>query len=258
MHRPLPLHRAFLAASILAALGAQPIRAQDAEPAGWTNTVTVYGWAVQMSGTAGVGPFTATVDVPFSEILDNLKMGGMLNYQGRGEKWVAAADVIYMKLGSDVARPSNGATLAEVKLKEWLIEGDAGYRVTPWLDALVGIRIPVIVAEIVPDRDNPIISEKSGTESWVAPVIGARVELPFARKFTAVARADVGGFDLGGTNMTWQLAGYVNYRFSKLVSGTIGYRALAADYETGTVGEQDRFEYDISNFGPAFGVSFTF
>ncbi|HEX5004791.1 MAG TPA: hypothetical protein VFV65_05710 [Gemmatimonadales bacterium] len=257
MHRPLPLTRAVLAAALLTTAAA-PLRAQGTGEPGWKNTVTVYGWAVQMSGTAGAGPFTATVDVPFSEILDNLKMGGMLNYQGRGEKWVAAADLIYMKLGSDVARPSTGTTLAEVKLKEWLIEGDAGYRVTPWLDALVGLRIPVIVAEIVPDRDNPVISEKSGTESWVAPVIGARAEVPFGGKFTAVARADVGGFDLGGTNMTWQLAGYVTYRFSTLVSGSIGYRALAADYETGAIGEEDRFEYDISNFGPAFGISFTF
>lgn len=251
--------RSFIGAclvTILALAGPRPAGAQEASQTPWVNTVSLYGWIVQMSGTAGVGPYTATVDVPFSEILDNLKMGGMLNYQGRGEKWVAAADVIYMKLGSDVATPSGATTLAEVKLKEWLIEADGGYRIKPWLDLLVGIRIPIIITEITPDRDNPVVSAKSKSESWVAPVIGLRAEVPFGKKFTGIVRGDYGGFDLGGTNTTWQAAGYVSYRFSDLVSGTIGYRALAADYETGSGAE--RFLYDITNFGPVFAVSFTF
>ncbi len=46
--------------------------------------------------------------------------------------------MIYMKLGSDVAAPSTGNTLAEVTLKQWLLEADGGYRVKPWLDVAGG------------------------------------------------------------------------------------------------------------------------
>jgi hypothetical protein len=251
--------RASLVAASFATLAVGPLAAQQAAapaPKGWENTVTLYGWGAAMSGWTTIGPVSAAVDVSFSEIWDNLKMGGMLNYQGRSEKWVAVADMIYMKLGSDVANPSTGNTLAEVTLKQWLLEGDGGYRVKPWLDVLVGLRVPIIEAEIVPDRDNPLISTKSNSETWVAPIIGARVELPFAKKFTGIARGDFGGFDIGGTNTTWQLAGYVNYRFGKGWSGTVGYRAISADYLTGS--GIDTFKYDITNFGPVFGVSYTF
>jgi len=248
--------RATLVAVSLALLASAPLAAQDAAAKkGWENTVTLYGWAAAMSGTTGVGPAEASVNVSFSEILDNLKMGAMLNYQGRGEKWVAAADFIYMKLGSDVATPQTGTTVASIRVKEWMLEADGGYRVTPWLDALVGLRIPILEAEITPDINFPSASEKSSTQSWLAPVIGARAVVPFGKKFTGIVRGDVGGFDLGGTNTTWQAAGYVNYAFGKGWSGTVGYRAIYVNYKSG---DTPPFEYDMDNFGPAFGLSYTF
>jgi hypothetical protein len=60
------------------------LHAQESETAKWENTVTLYGWAAAMSGTQAIGPLSATVDVSFSDILENLKMGAMLNYVGRG------------------------------------------------------------------------------------------------------------------------------------------------------------------------------
>ena len=239
---------AILALGIPAALAAQ-----DPAPPAWTNTVTLYGWGAGMTGTTGVGAYTAEVDVTFSEILDNLKMGAMLNYQGRGERWLAVADFIYMKLGDDLARPIAGTTVAEVKLKQYLIEADGGYRVMPWLDVLIGLRIPVLEMEIVPDVANPSVSAKSKSVSWVAPVFGLRAEVPLSRKFTVIGRCDVCGFQLGGTNETWQAAGYLNFAFSRAWSVTAGYRAINADYES-----DDGFLYDVTNAGAVLGVSFTF
>lgn len=251
-----PTFRACCVAAALASGSAARLAAQDAAPEPWVNTVSIYGWGVAMTGTTGVGPYTADVDVTFSEILDNLKMGAMLNYQGRGEKFLAVADFIYMKLGDDLASPVGGSTVAEVKLKQWLMEADGGYRVLPWLDVLIGVRIPVIELEVVPDRENPVISAKSKSVSWIAPLFGVRAEVPLSRKFTVIARGDVGGFNLGGTNETWQAAGYLNYRFSTTWSVTAGYRALNADYRTGT--GAGSFLYDVTNAGPLVGVSYSF
>lgn len=255
--------RRFLLCALLVApalsLGlAAPAAAQGRAPEPWQNLVTVYGWGANMSGLSSVDAITATVDVSFSEILDHLKMGAMLNYQGRNETLVAAFDMVYMKLGSDIATPNTGATLAEVRLKQWLFEADGGYRVTPWLDALVGLRVPIIETSITPDRDNPVITANSNSVYWVAPLVALRAEVPFGKKFTGIVRGDVGGFDLGGTNWTWQAAGYVNYKFGGVVSGTVGYRAISADYATGDAGQPGYFAYDISNFGPVFGVGFAF
>lgn len=234
------------------------LHAQESETAKWENTVTLYGWAAAMSGTEGIGPLTATIDVPFSDILDNLKMGAMLNYVGRGKTFVTGADFIYMKLGSDLALPSGSTTVAEVKLKQWLFEVDGGYRVLPWLDALIGVRVPVIEAEFVPNTDNPSFSGKSKSESWFAPLIGARAIVPVTKHLSVIARGDVGGFQIGGTNTTWQAAGYVNYKFGDHFSTTLGYRAINADYATGDEGQQGYFLYDITNFGGLLGIGYTF
>lgn len=242
-------------AVVLASGAAGGLNAQDAK---WENTFTLYGWAAAMEGTIGINRISATIDVPFSDILDNLKMGAMLHYVGRGEKWVTGADVVYMKLGSDVARPSNGNTVAEVKMQQWLLEVDGGYRVTPWMDALIGIRVPVIESEFVPNTDNPNFTGKSASESWFAPLIGARIVLPVTKHLTVIARGDLGGFQLGGQNTTWQGAGYLNYGFGKGWSGTLGYRAINANYDTGTPGEDGYFLYDVTSSGGLLGVAYRF
>jgi len=254
MFRP-TLVRSACVAVVLAAGAVGTMSAQDAK---WENTVTLYGWGANMAGTVGVGPVEATVDVPFSKILDNLKMGAMLNYVGRGEKYVVGADFIYMKLGSDVATPNTGTTVAQVRMKQWLMEANGGFRVTPWMDALVGVRVPVIEAEITPDINDISGTTKSQSKSWVAPIIGARIVLPVGKHLTVIGRGDLGGFGIGGTNNTWQGAGYLNYGFGKGWSGTLGYRAINADYATGTRGQPDYFLYDVTSYGPVVGVAYTF
>ncbi len=250
---------ALIRSSCLAAvLTGGAVGSLNAQEAKWENTLTLYGWAAAMEGTIGINRLSATIDVPFSDILDNLKMGAMLNYTGRGSQWVTGADFIYMNLGSDVARPSNGDTFAEAKMKQWLFEVNGGYRVTPWMDALIGVRVPVIEAEFVPNTDNPNFTGKSKSESWFAPLIGARIVLPVSRHLTVIARGDLGGFGIGGTNSTWQGAGYLNYGFGKGWSGTLGYRAINADYDTGTPGESGYFLYDVTSYGGLLGVGYTF
>ena len=257
MSRPNLIRNACLTVA-LACGSAGVLTAQDAQSEKWENTITLYGWAAAMSGTEAIGPISATVDVPFSDILDNLKMGAMLNYMGRGKTWVTGADFIYMKLGSDVAVPSTGNTVAEVKFKQWLFEVDGGYRVLPWMDALIGVRIPVLEAEIVPDVNLPSASTKSGSQSWIAPLIGARVFVPITKHLTVIGRGDLGGFQIGGQNTTWQAAGYLNYKFGKHFSTELGYRAINADYATGTRGQQGYFLYDVTSFGGLLGLSYTF
>jgi hypothetical protein len=248
--------RATLLGVLLAAGSTGTASAQAAAtPAKWENTVTLYGWAAGMAGTTGVGPAVASVDKSFSDVLSDLKMGAMLDYQGRGEKWVAIADFLYMKIGNDVAAPQSGTTIASITIKQFLLEGDAGYRIKPWLDALIGLRVPIIEGEVTPDVSIPQVSEKSGSQVWVAPIIGARAAIPFGKKFTGILRGDVGGFDIGGTNTTWQAAGYVNYGFGKGWSGTLGYRAIYANYKAGSSPE---FVYDMTNYGPLFAISYTF
>jgi hypothetical protein len=78
---------------------------------------------------------------------------------------------------------------------------------------------------------------------------------PYAKNNFHCGRADIGGFGIG-SNLTWQLAAYIDFRASKLISILGGYRFLSADYETGSGDEL--FRYDMNISGPALGVSFVF
>lgn len=252
------LARTTLAVTVLALGTSGSVSAQAASaPKPWENTITLYGWAAAMSGTIGINGVSADVDVPFSEILDNLKMGAMLNYMGRGQTWVANADLIYMKLGQD-ATTAGGTTLAAVEVKQWLLEVAGGYRVLPWMDALIGIRVPILEAEVVPDVNFPNVSTKSKTESWIAPLFGVRVIIPVTKALSVIGRGDLGGFQLGGTNNTWQAAGYLNYKFGQHFSTTLGYRAIDARYATGDAGQPGYFLYDITSYGGLLGLSWSF
>jgi opacity protein-like surface antigen len=86
-------------------------------------------------------------------------------------------------------------------------------------------------------------------------VIGARYSLPFARDWTAVLRADIGGLGVG-SDFTWQGIARLDWRLSESVSLDLGYRYVYVDYEHGS--GADEFVYDVATSGLLFGVVFGF
>ena len=72
-------------------------------------------------------------------------------------------------------------------------------------------------------------------------------------QWTLRGRADIGGFGIT-SNLTWQLAAYVDFRASDLIAIVGGYRFLGNDYETGSGNEL--LHYDVTVSGPALGLTF--
>ena len=70
-----------------------------------------------------------------------------------------------------------------------------------------------------------------------------------------LARADIGGFDIG-SDLSWQLAGYLSFQASDATSIVVGYRLLDIEYDEGS--GADRFELDAQLRGPVIGAIFTF
>src|SRR5688572_22487591 len=57
-----------------------------------------------MKGTIGLGNLpNAEVDEEASDIFENLKFGAMIYFEAYSPKWALSSDMIYMKLGSDIA-----------------------------------------------------------------------------------------------------------------------------------------------------------
>ena len=95
-----------------------------------------------------------------------------------------------------------------------------------------------------------------GTKQCLDPVVGARLRHQFYSGLNLVVSGDVGGFDVG-SRFSWQALAALDYDFIKwknvIWSGMIGYKALYVDYSTGS--GLTRHEYDMTMFGPIFGLT---
>lgn len=78
-----------------------------------------------------------------------------------------------------------------------------------------------------------------------------------SEKFNLVLRGDIGGFGLSSDFTALISAGFY-YRFTKMISLDVRYKALWVDYETGTKGGPGYFSYKTVTHGPILGVIFEF
>jgi hypothetical protein len=95
--------------------------------------------------------------------------------------------------------------------------------------------------------------------SWVDPVVGARLRHQFAPAWNLVVSGDVGGFG-AGSKFSWQALAALDYEFCRAKniswSGMVGYKALSVDYSKGS--GLSHYEYDMTMYGPIFGITARF
>ena len=103
---------------------------------------------------------------------------------------------------------------------------------------------------MVPDGVGLVVANQGTNFS-----VGANLALPLGKGFALKLRGDVGGFGVG-SDFTWQVYPYLDWRFAKWGSLQAGYRWLYMDYETGS--GADRFAYDMMNQGVQLGFTFHF
>jgi opacity protein-like surface antigen len=230
-----------LAILVLSAVG----NAVYGQEKSWENQIAIYLWMTGMSGDVTALGRSASMNVSFDQLLDNLKFGAMLNYQGRGRKWVVTGDVVYAKLGSDLASPP-----ADITFDQWIISANGGYRALPWLDLLAGARVIVMSGDIQFQAPSQLVH--GNTDTWVDPMIGLRALAPLGRHFDVSLQGQVGG--LIWSDFGWQAAGAVNWKVSRLITLGLGYRALGLDWS----GNNGLTAYDLTEYGPVVGVGFRF
>ena len=225
------------------ALAPAECRGQTAS-GGFHADLSMYMLGAGMSGNTVIRGIPAEVDVPFSEIWENLQFGAMGRAALRFGRVGFSTDVIYMGLGA--AR--NGI---DVGFDQWLVQPVVEVAVSSWLSPYAGARYLSMEGEI----RGPQGRTGSGSQSWWDPVVGSELRLPGASKLRLRVRGDVGGFGVG-SNLSWQVEPVLDWRVARHISMQFGYRWLYADYETGT--RNSLFRYDMLTQGPQFGATFHF
>ncbi|WP_373504703.1 hypothetical protein [Aestuariivirga sp.] len=263
---------------LLASASVTPAAAADLAPlpdtSEWRFTLAPYAWGVGLSGDVGVfGRGPVDVDIPFSDILENLDFAAMAVAEAHNGTWGVFVDLNYTSLSAGKSRSRSlerdifeqfGAT-AEVSASADITEF-FGTFMGQWravdsdnvtLDLMAGARYWHIDNDIearasltlaTPEQELTWSKAVSGSDgaSWVDPMVGIKARIDTTTPVYFTGWGMVGGFGVG-SDLNWDVMGGVGYQWTEKFSTVLGYRALGVDYE------DDGFVYDVIQQGVAFG-----
>jgi len=230
----------------------------------WQYEITPYLLAAGMDGTIGIRGYETDLDVSFSDIWDDLESGFMGQYTAQKGLWTFALEGVYLKLEGDTSNSVTGPVgivsrngKLDITNKMYIAQGTAAYRVVDGktkLNVLGALRYTKIKLDVdvkvdfTPPIANVSLSQDD-SESWTDAVVGLHVMHPVSDTVELVGYADVGA---GGSDLTYQFMGGVNWEFSEGYRAKLGYRYLYWDYE------DNGFKWDVDASGPYLGLGIQF
>ena len=166
-------------------------------------------------------------------------------------------DIFWIRLEDDQAIPlppavEDGATSAKVHATEFFLTPKIGYRVIDQekikIDALAGFSYWHL-GESLSFNPSALGLNFTGSQNFVDPIVGGRIQLALSPKIVVNILGDVGGWNTG-SKLEYQFAGLLGYRIKPAVTLQAGWRYLSLDY----VGSRG-IVFDITTAGVLFGVT---
>jgi hypothetical protein len=239
--------------------------AEEGKPAkNWEwNLAPLYLWAVSMNGELTVANQTTPVVLDFDQIFDRLEAIFTLRFEGLyKKKWGFLFDIMYTNIAGSTTLPGPFNTTLRLDFEETLVELGGIYRFYQKgphaFEGLGGARFTNMDTKVTITSPLPRLpSRLESNQEWWDPIIGLHYKWQISEKWLLSLRGDIGvGFGAGDTSdSTWNAIGLIHFRPWKHVGFLGGYRALDADYETGS--GINTFKYDMLMHGPVFALNFT-
>ncbi len=234
----------------------------------WQFDAQIYVWAADFSGDIEIDRFDRTVpfDVPFSTLVDNLKMGFFGSFEARKDKWLIFTDVVYLNVETDHAAPEPANTfLPNPSFRSVAMNGGAinlvgGYNLLvkgkSRLDLIAGVRYLDLGSELAfnvtypEDTSTRFVPVDMGTA--LDAVIGVKGKYAFANanRWSIPYYLDIGG---GDSDFTWQALTGISYQAATWVDVALTYRHMEWDLKS-----TDGIIKNVNLSGPSFGAIFHF
>jgi len=245
-----------------------PVQAEELsdQQSSWEFQVAPYFWFLSLEGDVTVKGQESEVDTDFDEIWDEFNIGAMVEFEARNGRWGIIGDMVAANLGTektiagvDIDPDVNILMLTlggSYRLGTWDLT-DAPDKKAPTLavDAIAGARYTYLGLEL----DIKGFPNVDADNDWVDPFIGARTLWDITRGWGITLGGTVGGFGVG-SDFTWTAAGLLGYRFGLFGEDNArvlgGYRAIYQDYSSGS--GDNKFEWDVTMYGPVLGLSIEF
>ena len=173
-----------------------------------------------MSGSITLDKVTFPINSSFSDLVDNLRVGGFLSLAGTKGHWGFFADIEYISLKGT----SSTRVPVELRLDTLIGELDASYSPSrsSELRFVGGVRMFDVGQSL-------FISEEPALEASITvvdPIVGAVGNWELGEAWLFRMRGDIGGFGVG-SEFTYQLMLEFQWRISDSVGLPFGYRVLS-------------------------------
>jgi opacity protein-like surface antigen len=241
----------------------------------WEFRLMPYVWIPTMKANATINGLSGNIKLNPSDIIDYLDFGAMGRVEAWKGKWGFSFDGLFMNLGASQSFQGRRDSvvfnidadvrlgMADFGLMYRLFEKSFGknnqQKLT--LEPYVGLRYGYLRQKIDLDVTIPRLGSFGRTfgtsEDWVEPFIGGRLIWDLNDKIAFNVRADAGGFGIGNaSDLTWQVVGGMDYKFSKNWILNVGYRYVDLDYSHGS--GDDKFGIRLKAYGPVIGLTILF
>lgn len=213
--------------------GALPARTQQTDTSeGWTFQLTPYLWGMGVKAELQVGLLPElSADASFSDILKSLHFAMMGSFEGRKGRWGFLFDGIYFNLTKTVPTPEDMFGDVKAGIKEDVFSLAGTFRAVEGqaaIDIIGGMRYFYSSADLELTSGTLAGRKASASKSWVDGFVGTRLQFLLAKTWTLVGYADVGA---GGSRLSWQALAGLDVKFSRVLSGKLGYRYFYLDRE---------------------------
>lgn len=225
-----------------------------AQTSDWEYEASIYLFMPETVTSITTPTFSAEGTLSFSDALSNLDMAFMGSFGASNGRWGVLGDFMYTDISFGNPTPGGLTTDLNTALTTQIFNGYLTYRAyeapTVQLDVAGGFRwfstktALTLTPGLLPG------SSATVEESWVDPVIGARVRFDIADNWSGTAFFDYGGFS--SDSETWQTLLTIDYALNDrwLLRG--GYRYISVDHDiNGT-------DFKFSQSGPIFGATYRF
>lgn len=220
--------------------------------------LTGYLWTSAMNGQVGTLPrlLPANVNLSFGDILQNFDGGIMGGGEMRLRHWSVLLDTMWMQISPDATLSGPLQTQVNLRSRSLALQSDVLYRIYNSrpisVDAGLGFRYWHLDNQLTID---PNLGGDGGsttqTEDWVDPLFVTRLSTRLGGPWSLTFIGDVGGFNMG-SQLTYQLAGTLNYQLNSNLALRAAYRLLSVDYEQGN------YLYNVTMQGPIIGMTYRF
>ena len=247
------LLRVTVAAALALSVSApKPALAQSDE---WEVTLApLYFWATELNGSMTARNTTIPIFLDFADAADRLDGAFSFHFEASKGRWGVMSDLYFVRLSSEaVFTLPNRVVDGDYNLDNTIFELGTSYLVSENASFAVigGLRTYTLSPNLqftgVGGSVEPVDTSRTS-----ANVFGGFTYRPrLSEKWSFVSRADIGG---GDAELTWGGTLGFEYRFKPWGGVFFGYKALGIDVGAEDGGD-DVAEYDVTHYGPAFGLN---